>query len=131
MQKGVILTWLTAIALGVVLGGCGSIMKSLVGRYNVDSVALATECLTDSALVVVMKSQEHQSEVNQSQGMLLQALYLDDLGRHDEARALYPTVIKRSPFLRTDRDVEKELKKAERDLHKMRKREGYDPECKQ
>ncbi len=131
MQKGVVLTWLTAIALAIILGGCGSIMKSLVGRYNVDSVALAKECLTDSALVVVKKSQEHQSAVNQSQGMLLQALYLDDLGRHDEAKALYPVIKKRSPFIKNERDVEKALKKAERDLHKMRKREGYDPECNQ
>jgi len=120
---------LLALILGVALSGCGSVMKALVGHYNVDSVTLAQQCETDSALVTVRMGRGHASKVNQAQNVLLEALYLRELGREEESRALYPQIKKLARKIKTDKQVEKELDKAAKDLGKVRKREGFDPDC--
>ncbi|TVR37570.1 MAG: hypothetical protein EA392_12455 [Cryomorphaceae bacterium] len=109
--------------------GCGSILKSLVGYHNVNSVDLARECMTDSALVVVRKGKEHHSALTLSHGSVLEVLYLQELGRDDEARALYSNAVKKSPFLRNTKQLEREVKKARKDLERHRKRRGYTSDC--
>lgn len=114
----------------ILVSGCsGSVMKSMVGEHNVDSVTLARRCQTDSALTVVKQSSTHSSIVNQSQGLLLQVVYLKDLGRDEEARKLYHKLITTSPWIQSEKELERNAKKALRDLQKMRKRSGFAPDC--
>lgn len=112
-----------------VLAGCNSTMRSMVGVHNVDSVQLARTCAVDSALVVVRNSREHQSVVNRSQGLLLEVVYLTDLGRDADAKALYPMLMKQSPWLKSEKEIDRALRRAQRDLGKMRKRSGYEEDC--
>lgn len=122
--------WAVGVTMILLMAGCrGSIMKSMVGQYNVDSVTLARYCYTDSALAVVKRSQEHNSVVNKAQGLMLEVVYLQDLDRADEARDLYSEVIKVSPWIKSEKELERNAKKALKDLRKMRKRSGYDPNC--
>ncbi len=109
--------------------GCGSILKSLVGYHNVNSVDLARECMTDSALVVVRQGKDHHSALTLSHGSVLEVLYLQELGREEEARGLYSNAVKKSPFLRNTKQLEREVKKARKDLARDRKRRGHDAEC--
>lgn len=124
-----IITGIVALVLMVSVSSCGSLMKSMVGQYNIESVALARKCQTEAALELVHQSQDHNSVVNQSQGLLLEVVYLQDLGRAEEAKLLYPQIIEKSPWINSTKELERDAKKALRDLKKMRKQHGYDPDC--
>lgn len=121
--------WIFVWSIAATFSSCGSVMKSMVGQHNIASVNLARECQMDTALTVVRQSQEHHSEVNKAQGLLLEIVYLRDLGRDAEAKALFPKLIKVSPWVDDEKGVERDAKKAIRDLRKMRKRRGYDKDC--
>lgn len=104
-------------------------MKALVGYHNVNSVDLAKQCQVDSALATLQLGKGHASKVNQAQNLLLEALYLRELNRPEESQALYPQVRKLMRGIKTDKQVEREILKAQKDLAKMRKKEGFSPDC--
>lgn len=110
--------------------GCNkSVMRSMVGVQNINSVDFAVRCEVDSALTMAMESRQHNSSVTKSQGLLLEVIYLKDLNRNAEAEALYPRILKRSPWLKSEKQIEKAAERAARDLQKKRKRAGYPKNC--
>lgn len=120
---------ISAIILAVTLSGCGSILKALVGYHNVNSYELAKRCEMDSALTELALGAGHASPVTKSHGLILEILYLEDLGRMDEAKALYGPLVRKSIFIKNDKKAEKELKKAKRDLAKDRRKYGFSEDC--
>lgn len=101
----------------------------MVGVQNINSVDYAVRCEVDSALTLVKESRQHNSAVTKSQGLLLEVVYLTDMNRTDEAKAIYPMLLKRSPWLKSEKQIEKAVKRATRDLQKKRKRTGYPKSC--
>lgn len=128
-MKNLIFPLLVTLLTAITLSGCGSMMKALVGYHNVNSVDLAKQCMVDSALATIELGKGHASKVNQAQNVMLEALYLRELNREEEAKALYPQIRKLMRRINTDKQVERELRKAQKDLGKMRKKEGFSPDC--
>lgn len=122
--------FLLGLVLLLLSAGCSkSVMRSMVGVQNINSVDYAARCEVDSALTMARESRQHNSLVTQSQGLLLEVVYLMDMNRTDEAKAIYPIIMKRSLWIKTEKQVDKAVKQATRDLQKKRKRRGYPKTC--
>jgi len=115
--------------LVLIVAGCSSPMKNMVGFNNVNSVQLAAKCKTSEALEEVKKGESHQSTSNLGICYLLQAVYLNELNQPEEAKLLYPKIIEHAVWLKSDSEVDKDLKKMKRDLGKKRKRQGHSADC--
>lgn len=113
----------------LVVTGCGSPMKNMVGYNNVNSVQLAAKCQTTEALEEVRKGESHQSTSNLGICYLLQVVYLNELNQKEKAKALYPKIIENASWIKSDAEVERDVKKMTRDLGKKRKRLGNNPDC--
>jgi hypothetical protein len=118
-----------AMFLALTLSGCGSILKALVGYHNVNSYEFAKRCEMDSAMTELALGAGHASPVTRSHGLILEILYLEDMGRMEEAKALYGPLVRKSVFIKNEKKAEKELKKARRDLGKARKKYGFTEDC--
>ncbi len=129
MKTNFALKFLLLITVVIVLTGCGSLLKGLVGTHNVNSVQLAAKCQMPEALTEVKKGENHQSESNRALCYFLQAMYLQEMNKPDSAKALYPEIIKNAVWIKSDAEIEKELKKMQKDLGKMRKRQGLESDC--
>jgi hypothetical protein len=117
------------LLLLVVVTGCGSPIKNMVGYNNVNSVQLAAKCQTPEALEEVRKGESHQSTSNLGICYLLQVVYLNELNQSEQAKALYPKIIENASWIKSDAEVERDVKKMTRDLGKKRKRLGNNPDC--
>lgn len=115
--------------LVLIVASCGSPMKNMVGYNNVVSVQMAAKCQTAEALEEVRKGESHQSTSNLGICYLLQVIYLNELNRKEEAKALYPKIIENASWVKSDSEVERDVKKMTRDLGKKRKRLGKNPDC--
>lgn len=117
------------LVLIVAITACGSPMKNMVGYNNVNSVQMASKCQTAEALEEVRKGESHQSTSNLGICYLLQIIYLNELNQKEEAKALYPKVIENASWIKSNAEVERDIKKMTRDLGKKRKRLGHNPNC--
>lgn len=117
------------LLLFLVVTSCGSPMKNMVGYNNVNSVQLAAKCQTNEALEEVRKGESHQSSSNLGICYLLQAIYLNELNQPEQAKSLYPKIIENASWIKSDAEVDRDLKKMTRDLGKKRKRLGHNPDC--
>jgi len=121
--------FLLVLTIATTLTGCGSLLKGLVGTNNVNSVQLAAKCQMPEALAEVKRGENHQSDTNRALCFLLQAMYYQDMNQPDAAKALYPQIIKNAVWIKSDAEIEKELKKMRKDLGKLRKQQGLERDC--
>jgi hypothetical protein len=129
MKTNFALKILLLITILFTLTGCGSLLKGLVGTHNVNSVQLAAKCQMPEALAEVKKGENHQSDSNRALSFLLQAMYLQEMNQQDAAKALYPQITQNAVWIKSNAEIDKELKKMRKDLGKLRKRQGMERDC--
>lgn len=109
----VIKTIMIAIVLTLSMSGCSMIFKKMVGAENMRAMELAGNCKLEHALEVVRREKRVGEPKYAGWAAKLEAAFLMEMGREQEAVALYDSILE-MPQSRSEGLTREELDKATR-----------------